>query len=162
MTGVQTCALPISVSFTDNTSVYGGTANSWSWDFGDGGIAIIKNPTHAYAIPGTYHVCLIVQTTDGCLDTLCQDITIIPAEISFPNVITPNGDNVNDFLYFKYLEYFGSNNLTVYDRWGKIVFEKQNYTNDWNADKVTDGTYYYVLKIQNGKEYPGCVQIIKH
>ena len=75
-------------------------------------------------------------------------------------MITPNGDNLNELLVFKYLEYFGTNNLQVFDRWGKIVYEKANYNNDWNASKVADGTYYYILTVQTGKTYPGYVQII--
>ncbi|HEY0029951.1 MAG TPA: gliding motility-associated C-terminal domain-containing protein [Bacteroidia bacterium] len=148
------------LSFTDNTSVYGGTANSWLWDFGDGTYAFTQNPVHSYAIPGTYSVCLAMQTSDGCSDTICQNITVIPAEIILPNVITPNGDNQNEILYFKYLEYFGSNNLKIFDRWGTSVYEKENYGNDWNPANVSDGTYYYVLTLQNGKTYPGYLQII--
>ena len=146
--------------FTDNTSVYGGTATSWNWDFGDGTFATTQNPVHSYPVPGKYTVCLSIQTSDGCVDNICNEITIIPAEIILPNVITPNGDNQNEQLYFKYLEYFGSNTLKVFDRWGKIVYEKANYTNDWNASKVADGTYYYILTLESGKVLPGYVQII--
>ncbi|MCX6295158.1 MAG: gliding motility-associated C-terminal domain-containing protein [Bacteroidetes bacterium] len=148
------------LGFTDNTSAVGGSANSWFWNFGDGTFDTNQNPSHIYTIPGTYHVCLDIQTSDGCLDTICHDINVIPAELVLPNVITPNGDNLNDFLYFKYLEFFGTNNLKVYDRWGKIVYQKENYTNDWSAANVTDGTYYYVLAVESGKSFPGYVQII--
>ncbi len=146
--------------FTDNTSAVGGITNTWLWDFGDGSFDSNQNPSHVYTIPGAYHVCLDIQTSDGCLDTICRDINVIPAALVLPNVITPNGDNLNDFLYFKYLEFFGTNNLKVYDRWGKIVYQKENYTNDWSAANVKDGTYYYVLAVEKGETFPGYVQII--
>ncbi|MDQ3045926.1 MAG: gliding motility-associated C-terminal domain-containing protein [Bacteroidota bacterium] len=146
--------------FTDTSVPYGGTVNSWNWDFGDLTFSSFQNPFHTYTIPGIYPVCLAIQTSDGCVDTVCQDVTVIPAELSIPNVITPNGDNINDFLYFRYLEYFGNNNLMVFDRWGKKIFEKENYTNDWNATSFSDGTYYFILSTSDGKSYPGFVQVI--
>ncbi len=148
--------------FTDNTSVVGGSANSWYWTFGDGFFDFNQNPVHTYLIPGTYTVCLAMQTSDGCVDTVCQDINVIPAEMVLPNVVTPNGDNSNEMLYFKYLEYFGTNNLKVYDRWGKVVYEKQNYSNDWTPNNVNDGTYYYILTVESGDTYPGFLQVIQN
>jgi gliding motility-associated-like protein len=146
--------------FTDNTTSHGGTVNSWNWSFGDSNSSNLQNPSHAYGTPGTYTVCLSMQTSDGCLDTICKEITVIPAELVLPNVITPNGDGQNDFLYFKYLEFFGDNELKVYDRWGKLVYEKSNYANDWNAKNCTDGTYYYTLLTADGKIHPGYVEIL--
>ncbi|MBA3970974.1 MAG: gliding motility-associated C-terminal domain-containing protein, partial [Bacteroidetes bacterium] len=150
------------LTFSDNSAVVGGGANGWFWTFGDGTNDVTQNPTHAYSVPGTYNVCLAMQTSDGCLDTVCRDVTVIPAQLILPNVITPNNDNENEVLYFKYLEYFGNNDLKVYDRWGSIVYEKKNYVNDWNPGNVSDGTYYYVLTFEDGKNYPGFLQIIKN
>jgi gliding motility-associated-like protein len=148
--------------FTDNSSVYGGAANGWIWDMGDGTIDLTQNPTHTYAVPGHYTVCLAMLTSDGCQDTICKTIEVIPAEIQLPNVISANGDNQNELLYFKYLEYFGNNTLKVFDRWGLTVYEKENYSNDWNAGKLNDGTYYYILTLSTGKVYPGFLQVIKN
>jgi PKD repeat protein len=39
---------------------------SWNWDFGDGGVATIQNPTHTYANPGLYLVSLYIETADSC------------------------------------------------------------------------------------------------
>ena len=152
------------IVFSDNSWVVGGTTNGWLWDFGDGNfVSSISNPVYAYTVPGTYTVCLAMQTTDGCVDTVCNNIDVIPAEIQFPNVITANGDNQNEILYFKYLEYFGSNSLKVYDRWGSMVYQKENYNNDWNAGGLNDGTYYYVLTlVAKEKSYPGFLTVIKN
>lgn len=147
--------------FTDNTSVVGGSSSSWYWTFGDGFFDFNQNPTHTYTIPGTYTVCLAMQTSDGCLDTVCKDVNVIPAEMLLPNVVTPNGDNNNEMLYFKYLEYFGTNNLKVYDRWGQLVYNKENYSNDWIPNNISDGTYYYILTVANGDVFPGFMQVIQ-
>ncbi len=147
--------------FSDNTSVYGGTASNWYWTFGDGTVDFNQNPIHTYAVPGVYTVCLAMQTSDGCVDTVCKEVTVIPAEMVLPNVVTPNGDNENEMLYFKYLEYFGTNNLKVYDRWGQMIYQKENYGNDWIPNNVNDGTYYYLLTVESGDMYPGFLQVIQ-
>ncbi len=71
----------IPVQFTDLTTTAYGTVNKWSWDFGVSGISTdvstIKNPTYAYATPGTYNSTLIVSTNNGCTDTLNQPVTIL-------------------------------------------------------------------------------------
>jgi gliding motility-associated-like protein len=150
------------ITFTDNSSTYGGSATNWYWTFGDGTFDMNQNPTHSYSIPDTYTVCLAMQTTESCVDTVCQDVTVIPAELVLPNVVTPNGDNMNDVLYFKYLEFFGVNNLVVYNRWGKIVYQKDNYTNDWVPSNLSDGTYYYILTVENNDPYKGFLQVFKN
>jgi PKD repeat protein len=62
----------LAATFTDGST----GATSWSWTFGDGGTSTAQNPTHTYLTAGTYNVCLIA-TANGCLDTLCQPITVI-------------------------------------------------------------------------------------
>lgn len=50
-------------------------ANSWSWNFGDGGTSTLQNPTHAYAANGNYTVTL-TATYNGCSDTYTQTTQI--------------------------------------------------------------------------------------
>lgn len=52
------------------------TINSWVWNFGDGGLAVIPNPTYTYTVGGTYAVQLIVGTTTGCLDSITKNIYV--------------------------------------------------------------------------------------
>ena len=150
----------VPVSFSDNSTVYGGASTNWFWTFGDGSFSNQQNPTHSYSEPGTYHVCLQIETTEGCVDSLCSDVEIIAAELVLPNVSTPNADNMNDFLYFENLEFFGTNNLKVFNRWGQLIYEKDNYSNDWSPKSLSDGTYYYILTLQNGEIYKSYLQIL--
>jgi gliding motility-associated-like protein len=59
--------------------------------------------------------------------------------------MTPNGDGYNDNLISNYAQFYEQNNLVVYDRWGRKVFETDNYKNDWNGGTLNNGTYYWVL-----------------
>ncbi|MCX6833871.1 MAG: PKD domain-containing protein [candidate division Zixibacteria bacterium] len=49
------------VTFTDQSI----DADSWHWDFGDGGTSTDQNPTHAYSSPGVYTVTLSVRNDCG-------------------------------------------------------------------------------------------------
>jgi PKD repeat protein len=52
---------PLTVQFTDATT--NGVPDSWTWNFGDGQISHLKNPTHTYTEPGEYDVYLEVSST---------------------------------------------------------------------------------------------------
>lgn len=65
------------------------------------------------------------------------------------NVFTPNGDGINDLLRFDLLELFNGNTLQVFNRWGKLVFESNDYQNDWDGGDLKEGTYFYVLDIDD-------------
>jgi gliding motility-associated-like protein len=65
------------VNFNDTSiPTANATVNSWNWDFGDGGTAVIPSPTHTFLTPGTYPVKLIVGTTTGCIDSVTKNIFV--------------------------------------------------------------------------------------
>ncbi len=70
-----------------------------------------------------------------------------------PTLITPNGDNLNDFLVIDCAVGKADNELTVYNRWGEQVFSAKPYDGvnfPWDATYKTkalpDGTYFYIYK----------------
>ena len=71
---VDSSACP-SVAFTDTSST-NGTITAWSWDFGDGNTSTAQNPTNNYAQNGTYDVKLVIDTDNGCSDSVITTITI--------------------------------------------------------------------------------------
>jgi gliding motility-associated-like protein len=87
----------------------------------------------------------------------CEIIVIMP------NVLTPNGDGINDYLDLGLIDIYPGNSISIYNRWGRLVYEKTDYKNDWKADNVEGGTYFYVLDL-NDNEQPiqkGTLTIIK-
>ncbi|MEB2773678.1 gliding motility-associated C-terminal domain-containing protein [Algoriphagus sp. D3-2-R+10] len=82
-----------------------------------------------------------------------------------PNMITPNGDGDNDSFEIKGLQRFAKNKVVIFNRWGDHVFTREDYQNDWQADGLGSGTYFYVLEVEeaNGetKEFKGWIQVIK-
>lgn len=69
--------------------------------------------------------------------------------LNFPNVFTPNHDNINDFYKISGLEFYPENEFTVVNRWGNHVYERKSYKNDWTGEGLSEGTYFYVLKIKS-------------
>ena len=106
------------VQFNDSSSSGSTAISSWSWNFGDGGSASQQDPQHSYAASGTYAVQLIVNTAQGCSDTLQQSINIFPvpsANFSANNVCL-NGptsfvdqSQISGGGTFSYLWNFGDN-----------------------------------------------------
>jgi gliding motility-associated-like protein len=89
---------------------------------------------------------------------------VIVDELDIPNVITPNGDGYNDKFVIDNIDKLVSSQLIIYNRWGKKVYESNNYQNDWDGDNLSDGVYYYVLKYETyieSLELSGSVTIMR-
>jgi gliding motility-associated-like protein len=79
---------------------------------------------------------------DGIANRLDPD----ECEIFSPQGISPNGDGKNDRLVFKglFLRKI-PNHLSIFNRWGTLVFEMESYDNSFEGTLLPDGTYYYIL-----------------
>jgi gliding motility-associated-like protein len=121
-----------------------------------------KNGIRQFAGTGTFtsDTSLTVTTADGCTNTYTYTQVVRPTEISIPNVFSPNGDGLNDVLEFPGVEYYANAQLSVFNRWGQEIYTNGNYKNTWNARDVSDGTYFFVLKV-DGKEYTGAVTLLR-
>jgi len=96
--------------------------------------------------------------------TLGADLRgVLSIDVTTDNVnyaITPNEDGLNDYLVFDNLEVFYNNQLTIYNRWGTLVYKEKDYKNTWDGtsehsltlaknNKLPTGTYFYVLYLNN-------------
>ncbi|NHM08161.1 gliding motility-associated C-terminal domain-containing protein [Flavobacterium sp. CYK-4] len=138
----------------ENKSFDGATAN-YSWT-GPEGFTSSENPVRITGLPGgTYGV--TVTNAAGCATE--ASIAVLGTQCSIPNVITPNGDTVNDVFDLSGLVI---RKLEIYNRWGRLVFNQNNYTNQWhgqnnNGDALADSTYYYIAYLATGEEKQGWV-----
>jgi gliding motility-associated-like protein len=135
----------------------GGTGLSqpliWVWQIAD---SVYSNSSEAQfgsmADNGLYAVSATQDSSQtGCNRSAAAEIEIFlhPCDIVIPNVFTPNGDNKNDTFLGQYdaLNSGIDVHLTVFNRWGNVVYENEKYKGDWKANDVPDGTYYYTLKV---------------
>ncbi len=64
--------------------------------------------------------------------------------------MTPNGDGLNDVFNIDYIDLYDVKKLTIYNRWGTIVYQSEDYQNNWDGGNVADGVYFYVLELWKG------------
>ena len=70
----------------------------------------------------------------------------------------------NDLFTINNLDRYDYNNITIYSRWGTIVYKTENYQNNWDGGKVAAGVYFYVLEVLEDNEiiiYQGTLTIIQ-
>ena len=132
------------------------------------------------------HNYYVSYTSKGCPDTAKLIIPVTTYDAFRPNelvnVFSPNGDKINDFFY----PFFESNfnqyqiykqsdtyELSVYDRWGKSVYETTDYSKPWDGKtksghNADDGTYFYVVKYKSNcgsnadlEEKKGFVELVR-
>jgi len=93
---------------------------------------------------------------DDVTITECPDSNVVIPPIKIPNVFTPGkADGVNDVFVIENLPV--NSNITIYNRWGRVVYQANDYKSDWDGGSVADGVYYYILTTPNGKQYKGTV-----
>lgn len=150
-------------------SVYDGGYNVSSFSGSDGSISIaISGGAPPYAIQwntgqntsnlynltaGSYTV--TITDSNGCV----TERTIIltePQDLDMPTGYTPNGDGYNDLFVVDGLDAYPNNTFMVFNRWGSVVYDRLNYTNDWagentRGEQLPNGTYFVILTINKGE-----------
>ncbi len=89
-------------------------------------------------------------------------VTVRVEDIEVNQMLTPNGDLKNDFLFIRGVEYIKSSTLKIFNRWGTQVFEGSNYDNVNNVfdgrvrgksalsvnDYLPAGVYFYIFNYE--------------
>ncbi|HTE30260.1 MAG TPA: gliding motility-associated C-terminal domain-containing protein, partial [Chryseolinea sp.] len=136
----------------------------------------------AGGVPENNFVFTFNVTDDRCFnqkgDTLAVNITIRDTERNDedfmpPNIITPNGDNLNDFFAMlkedpsthELVNILPSDNcaghfegISIFNRWGKQVYESFDKDFRWYAENEVSGVYFYTLKYSD-KDYKGMITL---
>ncbi len=156
----ETCA-----GFKDGSvsvNVSGGTKPfTYKWSNG------VKDYTADTLIAGKYTLAL--KDTFGCkLDTVFTIIDRCKKTLASYDIITPNGDGINDTWVFPHIEDYPNNQLFIYNRWGQSVYSKSAYLNDWAGQTnynqpLLTGAYFYVLKLNDTKQqvFSGSITLLR-
>jgi gliding motility-associated-like protein len=110
---------------------------------------------------------LTVTSDQGCVSMDEIKVKVLKAPI-VPNAFSPNGDGVNDSWNIKYLESYANATVTIFSRYGSIVYySSKGYSQPWtgqaNGSDLPMGTYYYIIdpKTVGRKLIAGDVTIIR-
>lgn len=128
----------------------------YSWFINDSLFSTEESAQYAYNEEGEYTVTLVATNTAGCPYSYSEDIFLEEglqlAEYWLPDIITPNGDQLNQYLRLMpdekdCIEY----RITIFNRWGKKVYEMTDSSTPFsgqNDDGITldEGVYYYLLE----------------
>jgi len=127
------------VNFTDQSRR---GASFWEWDFGGVGETRLKDPVFTFPDTGIYSVQLIVTHPSGCMDTIIQLLDVEPQVRYFlPNAFTPNNDGLNDdFRGTGSFQYMNDFTLSIWSRWGEMLFETKDPNQGWNGQKYNNGS----------------------
>jgi gliding motility-associated-like protein len=94
-----------------------------------------------------------------------QSIVILPTFDNVSSLFTPNNDGINDYWYIPDLEQYGKVQVTVYNRFGKSVYQSDSYKNDWdgtwNGYPLPSASYYYIMKSSEKGIIKGVVNIVR-
>ena len=149
----QACATN-TVTFNNYSSVSNGTITASKWAFGDGGTSLVANPTHVYAVGGSYNVQLTVTDNNTCKDSLVKVTAIYNLPVaSFNAAAVCQGNNT----------VFNNTSTVVGSTLSNYAWD---FTNDGTTDNInqspsniypTSGTYSVTLQVTSAQ---GCINTL--
>lgn len=103
------------------------------------------------SLAGCYQVTAIDSFYNESVATqVCIETCI---EYELPNVFTPNNDNQNDLFVPRRNQFVNSINMTIFNRWGQMVYETTDPNINWDGtdmksgEQLKEGVYYYVCEV---------------
>ncbi|GAB3931645.1 hypothetical protein GCM10028804_44400 [Larkinella terrae] len=122
----------------------------------------ILNPNASPTAPTTYK--LTVSAPGDCRTEKTVLVDVLK-RMFIADVFSPNNDGVNDELEIRNTEQFPGCEITIYNRWGEVVFYSKGYDKPWNGtyknQKVQPGNYEYRIKTNQPliPEYRGAILV---
>lgn len=158
-------------------NITAGANNTYQWSFPGGNPASSSEDapavTYPEGVPNDYPVQLIATNEWGCSDSVDGVVNIVSDVICYaPNIFTPDGDEFNETwrVYIDGIDIYDYH-LTMFNRWGEIVWESYNQIAEWKGNYgsdgiVQDGTFVWVIQckeVATDKKYEfrGHVSILK-
>ncbi|WP_201984045.1 T9SS type B sorting domain-containing protein [Hymenobacter rubidus] len=127
----------------DGTLVSGQGTNAVVVDIPQGSTATLQVSNPAFPCPTT----LRVGPDPSCL--------------YFYNIITPNNDGQNDVFKIENIEFYPKTALTIFNRWGRKVYQTDDYHNNFGGPDTAPGVFYYLCQLADGTRYKGWFEVMR-
>lgn len=123
---------------------------SYLWNTGD------TTQTISVATTGSYTV--TIQNSNCSIQSSFE----VEACFDPPNTITPDGDGKNDSWIIDYIQQYEGHKVEIYNRRGQLVYQSAPYYNNWNAEGLPAGVYYFIIDLNNGKDkIKGTITVVR-
>jgi gliding motility-associated-like protein len=144
--------VPVTIPFT-----YSPDVSAWTWTpAANLSCADCPNPAATLTFNQTYKVS--VTDSNNCADTASILIKTVCNEENYflPNTFSPNGDGVNDWFYPRGTSLYNIQSMTVFNRWGLVVFQRKNFAANsesmgWdgntNGKPAPSDAYVYIVEV---------------
>ena len=140
----------------------GGVGNfTYSWSSGNTGATANNIDAGTFTVTAT--------DGNGCPASESFELGCTPLiPVVIPQFLSPNGDNQNELWLLQNTAQYPNIKVTVYNRWGNVVFEAEPYNNDWNGhlkgtnpNPLPAATYFYVVDTNKKSQdpYQGYIEI---
>ncbi|MDP6908344.1 MAG: PKD domain-containing protein, partial [Flavobacteriales bacterium] len=133
--------------FTDQSSVSSGLISNWDWDFGDGSSDNGNIVSNIYTVAGTYTASLMVTTSNGCVDSTNEEVTV------FENPMADTSHEVNS------LDVVFNTDLLIGEEAEWIVLDTSYMGNSLNYTFPDSGWYDIALIVTNEN---GCIDTLEY
>jgi len=174
----------LSPAFTTGTTAYADTvsnsvfsitvtptANDRNATITVNGNTVVSGTSGAIPLMAGENTITVVVTAQDGVTTDTYTVNVYKgeaiADISSTNILTPNGDGKNDYWLIKDIQLYPQNNVRVYDKGGRIVYNKNGYNNEWdgtlNGSPLAEGTYYFVVDLgPKLRKFKGYISILRN
>ncbi|MFD0988816.1 gliding motility-associated C-terminal domain-containing protein [Mariniflexile jejuense] len=139
----------------------------FEWFLNENLIASATSNSYEATQMGSYKV--VITQTDGCAASSEHTFSItepFPDVANIPNLISPNGDGINDTWVIPQLYVAGTNTeVIILSAQGKVELQTTNYQNDWPQNQINfkdiNPVYYYIITTSNNKTKKGSITVVK-
>ncbi len=151
------CAKPSVLKFINRST----GASRYEWSISDGAFFTDESPAdYTFARRGTYEVTLrVFNGEDDCEAFQTVSIEVEDNQTLPPNAITPSKEDTKNDT-FQIAAFRRNYKLQVYNRWGGLMYENDNYNDEWGKN-VDAGVYYYILTSPQGVKCRGWIEVVR-
>jgi gliding motility-associated-like protein len=168
---LEVTTIDLQVDFLDLS--FGSESYYWSFDILQN--STVQNPSFTFPDrEGTYQIEQVVISEHGCKDTIVKTIIVEQAHLIFiPNVIIPSADNNGNATFLPYMQGIDldSYHLSIFNRWGELIFGSYDLSKGWNGNYgdqgiVQDGVYIWKITAKDQdsdkvRAYQGHITVLR-